>query len=173
MSLLAGLLAGPSAALEVGQIVSPRGIKAWLVEEHSIPLVAIRFAFMGGAAQDPPGKEGLADMVSDLLTEGASDMNAKTFKKKDSENGTRLSVSSGRDAIYGGSKPVEVVRAVRRIALAGVGQSSFRCRSVERARAQHLTDLARAANDPTRLALDRWYVEAFPPPYGRSADERP
>ena len=128
---LAALLAGPSVAvaLEVEQIVSPRGIKAWLVEEHSIPLVAIRFAFMGGAAQDPPGKEGLADMVSDLLTEGAGDMSAKTFKEKVSQLGTRLSVSSARDAIYGGIETlIEAACAVCRIAPAGVAQSSFRCR---------------------------------------------
>src|SRR5207302_10337208 len=44
----------------------------------------------------------------------------------------------------------------------------------ERARAQHLADLARAANEPTRVALDRWYVEAFPGhPYGRAADGTP
>ena len=98
MLLLAGLLAGPSAAvaLEVEQIVSPRGIKAWLVEEHSVPLVAIKFAFMGGAAQDPPGKEGLAGMVTDLLTEGAGNLSAQTFKEKLSQLGTRLSASSGR-----------------------------------------------------------------------------
>ena len=47
-----------------------KGIKAWLVEEHSVPLVAIRFAFAGGATQDPPGKEGLAGMVPTLLTGG-------------------------------------------------------------------------------------------------------
>jgi zinc protease len=177
MSLLAGLLAGPSAAvaLEVEQIVSPRGIKAWLVEEHSIPLVAIRFAFMGGAAQDPPGKEGLADMVSDLLTEGAGDMSAKTFKEKVSQLGTRLSASSGRDAIYGGLETLSKRFAPSAELLRQVLVSPrFDADSVERARAQHLTDLARAANEPTRLALDRWYVEAFPGhPYGRSADGTP
>ena len=177
MFQLAGLLAVPSAAvaLEVEQIVSPRGIKAWLVEEHSIPLVAIRFAFMGGAAQDPPGKEGLADMVSDLLTEGAGDMSAKTFKDKVSLLGTRLSVSSARDAIYGGLETLSKRLAPSAELLRQVLVSPrFDADAVERARAQHLTDLARAANEPTRVALDRWYVEAFPGhPYGRSADGTP
>ena len=60
--------------------MSAKGIKAWLVEEHSVPLIAIKFAFTGGAVQDPPGKEGLADLMSDLLTEGAGDMPAAAFK---------------------------------------------------------------------------------------------
>src|SRR6516162_8341798 len=68
--LLGGELArAPVAlALTVEQIVTPKGIKAWLVEEHSVPLVAMRFAFLGGSAHDPRGSEGLAAMLSDLLT---------------------------------------------------------------------------------------------------------
>jgi zinc protease len=177
MFLLAGLLAGPSAAiaLEVEEIVSPRGIKAWLVEEHSVPLVAIKFAFMGGAAQDPIGKEGLAVMVSDLLTEGAGDMSAQTFKEKVSQLGTHLSAASGRDAIYGGLETlskrfVQSAELLRQV----VVSPRFDADAVERVRAQHLTDLARAANVPTRLALDRWYIEAFPGhPYGRPVDGTP
>ena len=53
------------------EIQSSKGIKAWLVEEHSVPLIAIRFAFAGGSAQDPAGKEGLGSMTANLLTEGA------------------------------------------------------------------------------------------------------
>src|SRR4051812_10166734 len=35
------------------QITSPKGISAWLVEDYSVPLVTIRFSFMGGSSQDP------------------------------------------------------------------------------------------------------------------------
>jgi zinc protease len=177
MCLLTGLLAGPcdALALEVEQVVSPRGIKAWLVEEHSVPLVAINFAFMGGAAQDPTGKEGLAVMVSDLLTEGAGDMPAQTFKEKVSQLGTRLSATGSRDAIYGAfvtlSKRFAPSAELLRLA---VVSPRFDPDAVERLKAQHLTDLTRAANDPTRLALDRWYAEAFPGhPYARPADGTP
>jgi zinc protease len=177
MLLLAGMLAGPSAAvaLDVVQIVSPRGIKAWLVEEHAVPLVAIKFAFMGGSAQDPNGKEGMAVMVADLLTEGAGDMSAQIFKEKVSQLGTRLSASSGRDAIYGGLETLSKKLAPSAELLRQVVVSPrFDADSVERFRGQHLTDLARAANVPTRVALDRWYVEAFPGhPYGRPVDGTP
>src|SRR4051794_40086072 len=78
--VLAGFLASPALALTVEEIVSGKGIKAWLVEEHSVPLIAIKFAFAGGAVQDPRGKEGLADLMSDLLTEGAGDLPAAAFK---------------------------------------------------------------------------------------------
>jgi zinc protease len=168
------LLAGPraAAALQVEQIVSQRGIKAWLVEEHSVPLVAIKFAFMGGSAQDPIGKEGLAVLVADLLTEGAGDMSSQTFKEKLSQLGSHLSAASGRDAIYGGletlSKRLAPSAELLRLVLVS---PRFDADAVERTRGQHLTDLARTANVPTRVALDRWYVEAFPGhPYGRPVD---
>ena len=47
-----------SRAVPVQQIVSPRGVTAWLVEDYAVPLVSIEFAFKGGAAQDPAGKAG-------------------------------------------------------------------------------------------------------------------
>jgi zinc protease len=99
--VLLGLLASTAHARAptVDQIVTANGVSAWLVEEHSVPLVAIRFAFAGGAAQDPQGKEGLAAMVSDLLTEGAGDLSAQAFKEPLSGLGVRLAISSGRDAV--------------------------------------------------------------------------
>ena len=43
------------------RVVSPKGITAWLVREPSVPLIAIEFAFRGGATQDPVDKPGVAD----------------------------------------------------------------------------------------------------------------
>ena len=47
--VLAGL-ATPAAAFEIKQVTSPGGITAWLVEDHTIPLIAMNFSFSGGAA---------------------------------------------------------------------------------------------------------------------------
>lgn len=168
------LLVGPSRgwALTVEEIVSPKGIKAWLVEEHSVPLIAVKFAFAGGASQDPAGKEGLATMVADLLTEGAGDLSEEAFKAQVSSLGMRLSLAAGRDAIYGGletlSKRFKPSAALLRLALTS---PRFEDDAIERVRSQRLTDLAIAANEPNRMAVDRWYLEAFPGnPYGRPAD---
>ncbi|HKB22070.1 MAG TPA: insulinase family protein, partial [Methyloceanibacter sp.] len=49
--------------MKIERVVSPGGIEAWLVEGHTNPLIAIRFAFRGGASQDDQGKEGLAYFV--------------------------------------------------------------------------------------------------------------
>ena len=79
------LLAGNAAASDAANVSlkeenehsaskSPGGITAWLVEEHSVPLVAMRFAFTGGSAQDPAGKEGVAHFLTAMLDEGAANL---------------------------------------------------------------------------------------------------
>jgi len=166
---------GQGWALSVEELVSSKGIKAWLVEEHSVPLIAVKFAFAGGASQDPAGKEGLAAMVADLLTEGAGDLSEEAFKAQVSSLGLRLSLTTGRDAVYGGmetlSKRFQPAAELLRLALAA---PRFDDDAIERVRSQRLTDLAIAANEPNRLAVDRWYLEAFPGnPYGRSPDGTP
>jgi zinc protease len=174
VSLLAS--SSKAVALEVQQLTSPRGIKAWLVEEHSVPLVAIRFAFLGGASQDPAGKEALAGMMADLLLEGgAGDMLRQVFKEKVSRLSTNLTLSCARDGIYGGleslSKRVTPSAELLRLALVS---PRFDAKAIELVRAQRLSDLALAANNPEQLSVNRWYAEAFfGHPYGRPVDGTP
>lgn len=61
-------------ATTIERVVSPKGITAWLVREPSVPLVAIEFAFRGGATQDPVDKPGVANLMVSLLDEGAGDI---------------------------------------------------------------------------------------------------
>ena len=53
----------PLQAAPVDQVVSPGGIKAWLIQDHSNPIISVHLAFRGGASLDPEGKAGLASMV--------------------------------------------------------------------------------------------------------------
>ncbi len=83
-TLLLAFLAITTAAqaAEVKEVVSDSGIKAWLIEEHALPLVAVRVAFPGsGFAYDPSGEEGLANMAAAMLTEGAGDMNEREWNE--------------------------------------------------------------------------------------------
>ena len=174
VSLLAS--SSEAVALEVQQLTSPRGIKAWLVEEHSVPLVAIRFGFLGGASQDPAGKEALGGMMADLLLEGgAGDMSPQAFKEKVSRLSTSLTLSCARDGIYGGleslSKRITPSAELLRLALVS---PRFDAKAIELVRAQRLSDLALAANNPEQLSVNRWYAEAFfGHPYARPVDGTP
>ena len=47
-------------AVEIKEVTTPLGIKAWLVEDKSAPVVALSFSFAGGSAQrsrDPEGRD--------------------------------------------------------------------------------------------------------------------
>ena len=161
-----------ATALTVEQIESSKGIKAWLVEEHSVPLVAVRFAFAGGALQDPPGKEGLTSMVAALLMEGAGPLSGEAFKERLSLLGARLSAESGRDAIYGSLETLtDRLQPSAELLRLMLMSPHFSAADVDRVKAQRLTDLAVAANNPTTIAIERWYAEVFPRhPYGRVVD---
>ncbi|WP_352934916.1 pitrilysin family protein [Mesorhizobium sp. M1169] len=43
--------------MTIQEVKSAKGITAWLVEDHTVPIIAIRFVFDGGTAQDP-GRQG-------------------------------------------------------------------------------------------------------------------
>jgi zinc protease len=175
---LAALSSFPSEAhaMKVQEVKSPGGIEAWLVEAHSVPLIAMRFAFDdGGSTQDPAGKEGLANFLASMLDEGAGDLLSKPFQERMEELAMRMSFDDGRDAFYGSFETLTGNRdaAVKLLALA-LSKPRFDAEAVERMRKQHLAGLAYAARDPTRVASDQWMALAFAGhPYGRPANGTP
>ena len=66
-SLVAGLALTPlaptpsHAAAKIQHLVSPGGIEAWFVQDATVPLIAMEYAFGGGASQDPAGKPGVGN----------------------------------------------------------------------------------------------------------------
>ncbi len=169
------LTSSKAQAMKIQEVKSPGGIAAWLVEEHSVPLIAMRFAFEGGNAQDPDGKEGLANFLASMLDEGAGDLTAKQFQERMEEIAMRMSFDDGRDAFYGSFETLMENRekAVALLALA-VNKPRFDAEAIERMRKQLLAGLAYAARDPERVAAEKWMALAFAGhPYGRPANGTP
>lgn len=156
-------MAAEERVRSIAEITSPGGIRAWLVEERAIPLVAMRFAFTGGALQDPEGKEGLTAIMASLLSEGAGEHSAEAFSRRLADQAARFSISGGRDWISGGldvlSNRFAAASDLLRLALS---EPSFEAASIARVRAQHLSGLSIAANEPRAVALERFHAEAFP-----------
>ena len=73
--------APPTSAVNVREIVSPGGVKAWLVEDYAVPIVSLELAFRGGATQDPQGRGGATTILSGLLDEGAGDLDSQAFHR--------------------------------------------------------------------------------------------
>ena len=53
------------AATKIQRLVSPGGIEAWFVQDATVPLIAMEYAFGGGATQDPADKPGVGNMVAE------------------------------------------------------------------------------------------------------------
>jgi zinc protease len=157
-----------ASATKVERIVSPGGIMAWIVYEPSVPLIALDFAFKGGASQDPPGKAGLATMAVALLDEGAGDIDSKNFHERVEAKAIELSFTATRDYVSGSMRTLTENRdeAVTLLKLA-LTAPRFEADDVERIREQMLSGLRRATTSPSDLASERFLATAFPGhPYG-------
>ena len=89
--------------LDVQEVTSESGIKAWLVEDHSVPVISLHFAFDdAGSSLEPDDKQGLVQLLSNTMDEGAGDLDSQSFQKTLADNSISLSFSGGRDN-FGGS----------------------------------------------------------------------
>jgi zinc protease len=171
-SIVAPPLKTAETKMNIQDVKSPGGISAWLVEEHSVPLLAIRFVFDGGSSQDPAGKEGLANFLTAMMDEGAGDLNATQYQERMEELAVRMGFKDAKDALYGSFETLTVNRepALDMLRLA-VNAPRFDQAAVERIRKQLLANLAYAAKNPQQVAGKAWYEGAFPGhPYGRHAN---
>ena len=101
----AAFLALPAAAdIDIQEVTSPGGIEAWLVEDDSIPFVALEIWFMGGASLDEPGKRGATFMMMGLLEEGTGDMDAQAFAEEVEGFAASFDFNSYRDAVAIGAR---------------------------------------------------------------------
>jgi zinc protease len=156
-------------ATKIERVVSPGGIEAWLVQEKAVPLIAMDFAFRGGAIQDPAEKAGVASLVSSLLDEGAGELDSNSFQERLEEKAIKLGFSAGRDHFRGSLRTLAEHRDdafdLTRLALTA---PRFDAAEVERIRAQMIAKLTRETTSPNDIAGKRWWSAAFPGhPYGR------
>jgi zinc protease len=157
-----------SRAVNVQQIVTPRGVKAWLVEDYAVPLVSLDFAFKGGSAQDPAGKPGAATMLAALLDEGAGDLDSQAFQQAMDEKAVEISFNCDRDHIGGRMRTLirNVDRASELLRLA-INAPRLDDAPIVRVREQLSAGLRHEANDPGSLAGRTWRARTFPGhPYG-------
>lgn len=166
MMLLAALPA--HAEVEIQTVTSPGGIEAWLVEEHSLPFVALEIAFRGGTSLDVEGKRGAVNLMSGLLEEGAGDMDAREFARATEALATTFSFSAGPEELSISARFLtenfdESVALLR----AAIQEPRFESGDIERVRAQVLSGLAFATKDPNEIAGKTFAEMAYGDhPYG-------
>jgi zinc protease len=118
---------------------SPGGIAAWLVQERSLPIITIRFAFDGGSAQEPMGREGTAGLLAAMLDQGAGNLSGAAYQKQMEKLAARISFDSDRDFFFGSFETLSanLGKASELLKLA-VNAPTIEPATLERTRAQFL-----------------------------------
>jgi len=169
-ALLLPLIAAPaSAANKIEEVKSAGGITAWLVEDHSLPVVTIDVSFRGGATLDPADKPGLATLAAGLLDEGAGELDSQAFQGRLEDLATSLEFAASEDAM-GASLRTVTANLTPALDLLHMALSAprFDESAVTRVRSQLLAELARNAREPRYIANRLWWRNAYDGhPYAR------
>ena len=81
-ALVSAFIVPEANAMKIQAVKSPGGIEAWLVEEYTVPLIAVDCSFAGGSAQDGAGRSGLGKLLRGLLDSGAGPYSYLEFQEK-------------------------------------------------------------------------------------------
>lgn len=150
-------------SLPIQEVRTPGGLTAWLVEDHSIPVVALSWAWTGGAALDPAGGEGTASMAAALLTEGAGPLPATAFADALRDAAIGLSFQADRDGFEGGFRTLaEALPEAVRLARLAMAEPRLDAEAVERVRARAIASARRTLETPRGQAGRAFWAEAYP-----------
>ncbi len=162
-------VAAPSTRID--RIISPLGIEAWLVEDYTVPIVSMDFAFVGGGSQDPVDQHGLSNLLADLLSEGAGDLDTQAFQEMLEEYAIEIDFNSNKDRIDGSLRTLRQNTDLAFDLLAKtINAPRFDDAAVERSKSQILAGLKQQETDPDSLVWRTFLRKAYGEhPYGSAA----
>ena len=159
-----------SAAAKVQRVISPGGIEAWFVQDATVPLVAMEYAFAGGSSQDPADKPGTGSLTANMLDEGAADLDSKTFHERLERRAIEMNFSVTRDHLRGSMRMLkehsDEAFGLLKLALTS---ARFDSEPLERVRAQMLSSARRESTNPVSIAGRKFWEQAYGThPYARA-----
>ncbi len=156
------------AEVDITEVVSPGGITAWLVQEPSIPFMALEVRFRGGASLDAPDKRGAVNLMTGLLEEGAADLDARAFARELEALAASFDYDVSDDSLAVSARFLtenrdEAVELLRK----SIIEPTFGQEALDRVREQVLTGLRSDAQDPNEIARAAFNKMAYGDhPYG-------
>lgn len=156
------LLAVPAQAIEITDVTSPGGIRAWLVQDETIPFVALDIQFRGGASMDAEGKRGAVNLMTAMLEEGAGKTDATQFAQAVEDLGASLSFSASDDTVSVGFRALSENRDAAADLLAqALSQPRFDDTALTRVRGQVQAVIRSEASDPNSIAAKEMAAQAW------------
>ena len=160
------------AELDIKQVTSPGGINAWVVEEPTIPFIALEISIQGGGTLDLPGKRGATNLMAALLEEGSGDMTAQEFQTTLEELAASFTFRAFDDSMsisarFLSENKDEAIALLRQALVS----PRFDQDALDRVRAQVISGINSDAKSPNAIASSTFYADAFGDhPYGSSTD---
>jgi zinc protease len=142
-----------AGAVDIKTLTTPLGIKAWLVQDKSAPVVSLSFSFVGGTASDPAGQSGITNLMATLLTDGAGSFNSQAFRQRQEDAAASLGFGASLDRFSGSLRVLSANREegfeLLRLALA---EPRFDADMIDQRRAQVVAALNQANQRPASVA---------------------
>ncbi|PIR31914.1 MAG: hypothetical protein COV36_06245 [Alphaproteobacteria bacterium CG11_big_fil_rev_8_21_14_0_20_44_7] len=148
-------------------------IKAWYIQDDSLPIISIKIAFENaGYAYDPSGKSGVANFVAGMLNEGTKEVSSRKFQKLLDDNAIEFIPSLDKDNFYISIKTLspnldltlDLLNKALTEPLLGVEET-------ERVRGQILTSINKRDESPNEIAAQVFAEKVFGShPYAKSED---
>ncbi|NIO11385.1 MAG: hypothetical protein GTO40_26560 [Deltaproteobacteria bacterium] len=166
-------LAGISrASLLPQKVVLDNGLVLITSEQNSLPIISFHLLVKAGSRYDPNGAEGLANLVSDLLTFGTTRKTAVEISEAVDFIGARLSTDASRDVATVSlsllkkdlDKGLELLAEI-------LTQANFPEEEVQRQKKSILASIKAKGERPRAIARDNFRAALFPnSPYGRTVE---
>jgi predicted Zn-dependent peptidase len=143
----------PAAIPPFQEATLPNGLRILLVESKRQPVVSLALMLSAGDAYDPNGKEGLATIVSSVLTKGAGKRTADQVSSDIEGVGGSIGASSGPDFMNVRANVLaENAPLAFELVADAVARPTFATSEVELARTQTLSALQLEESQPSSLA---------------------
>lgn len=154
---------------QVREVTAANGVKAWLIEEKSTPLIAVSILFNGGSASDSKRLQGLTPIAAALLGDGAGRYKAEELNQILAEKAIDLNFSSGADYI---SANLTTLREHKDAAFdflrLALTKPRFDKRALKRVKEQTLAAVKARKGNPNAAAYERFLKLVFKNhPYSR------
>lgn len=168
----------PARAFTMPPVVRRRlsnGLDVWFVRWPTLPLVEARLMMPAGSSRDPEGKTGLAELTATVARMGTETKTASELAEAIESLGGSLNASAGLDdAVISVRSLAPAFEPVMALVAEALTQPRLDPQDVDRERGLQLTDLKRAADDPSRIAARVFprLVYGASHPYGRPRDGR-
>ncbi|MCC6849831.1 MAG: insulinase family protein [Deltaproteobacteria bacterium] len=169
----------PAAAVTMPRVVErvlANGLTVLVSEYHALPIMRFHLLLPGGAAYDPPGKEGVAELTAALLDQGTTRRGAEELAREVEFLGGRIGAEAGTDfSTVAGEFLSKDFDAGLELFSDVVLHPAFRVDELQRAQGLMLAGIVSGRDNPASVAevcYARWLYGAHP--YGhlsRGAEE--